>query len=215
MFLHLLCRSSRSFPFSQVWQSFSLLRDAFLFVITSLTCCSVLMTFPPFLKILLKKSAVCIHQCCSFNNLHTVCKVLILLAAHFKQVSSSLCGSASWNREKLWLIFLAFVASVGIQRLSRFTDAVLSQATCGSQDKVEEGLPLCGLPSQLLQDVLIDGLVKMWSLCYVPVWIFIRVIEDSYYSRLSCPFLRLISRGRAVSAAILSGWSVMSYVLPI
>lgn len=56
---------------------------------------------------------------------------------------------------------MAFVAPVGIQSLSGFTSAVLSQATCESQDKVEGGVALCGLSSQLLQDVLIDGLIKM------------------------------------------------------
>lgn len=172
------------------------------------------MTFPPFLKILLKKPVVCIHQCCSFNNLRTLCKVLILLAAHFKKVYSSLCGSTSWNRAKLQRIFLTFIAPAGIQSLSRFTCPVLSQATC------ESGQGWWRCPTLWASFTAASRCTCQWPHKNVISVLCTSVnLHKSNWRLLlfSCflPFLPLISHGIAVSAAILSGWSVMSYGLPI
>lgn len=59
------------------------------------------------------------------------------------------------------IVFLSFVAPVVIQCFSILTCAVLSQAMWDSQDKVKEDVPLSALPLELLQDVVIDALVKM------------------------------------------------------
>lgn len=58
----------------------------------------------------LKKSVACIHQCCSFNNIHTVCKVLIplvLILSKFLHLCMTLPLEMDQNcNAYIWLLML-------------------------------------------------------------------------------------------------------------